>query len=277
MFSNENKTIKKVLWKKILDYKEQSSVIMKQIRWYLPRTNSLNIARYVYVCILSLVWIGIGIGVFVYRSQPTSHIMTHYTNWNWIILITFLFLSVICAFDSTRRAELNLLSFFYLPVLTSNTIVFYIVLIILHDNPDILLDESTLFGGTYYIGNVFVYNALLHNFPYIVILYYSVLMLDRLCKAYHVSFYLFDSYWYKAVFIVYQILSSIFLPVLYDLIFDIRTTYGLTTSPFVVGISLFGIWLFGVFIPFIGILCVYNYYEIRPKTKILHRYRMKVK
>lgn len=243
--------------------------------------NLLDLARRILLCLMIIVWVGLAWTVFLVRTNPDGNILTHYTNWNWLVLIGFLCAEFVCNFELSRIAEIIIINLFYVAVLASNTLVFYFVLVILHDNPDILLDEATIFGGTHYIGNVFVYNAILHSFPYVVVLYFTILMPDRIWLSLHVGYSLYRDWWYKVLFFVYQFVSSIFLPIVYICVFDLRSVYALTTSTWLIVLSFIVIWAFGVILPFIGFVFVFSSCYIQPKSKVKpkvhHRFKHKEK
>ncbi len=183
--------------------------------------------------LFSTSWLVILFGVTIYKFIWTDQIdiLRHYTSWNWIFNTIFFILERVASFLDWYNGSISYMSIVYSYVLWviqgSNWIVFWLVWVILYQNPNILLEQTIDEGGKYTLGQVIIGDRLLHVLPVIIFLIYFILRLPEIIKI--------ISWWkrnQKLYFLLFSnSLTTLLLVGSYRLLFDARDVYGITLSP----------------------------------------------
>jgi len=211
------------------------------------------------------VWLGVLIVAITFKLDADGFLpcVSHLTNWNWILQLLFFFsefyaLTVSC--DSHRVVNVSV--FFWI-VNGVTWLVFWLVFLMIRDNPNVILGLIDTNGGPYPAWVVLNGNAVFHVLIVIALLFYAFfswnLIADSLLFLAHKRLV---NAW---IIIPYVILLPLLIVGAYLALFDVSIIYGLTTS--VVAL---------IFIS-LGILLVFNglpaflilYYRKRFKTSIV--------
>lgn len=158
-------------------------------------------------------------------------ILRHYTSWNWIFNTVFFLLEriahVVDFFNQSGELTWIVYNFFLWVIQGSNWIVFWLVFVILYQNPDILLEHTKEEGGEYTLGQVVLGDRLLHVIPVIAFLVFFILKLPDIVK--------YVQWWRKHNRLPFYLFSNTLITLLlvgfYRLLFDAREVYGITLAP----------------------------------------------
>ena len=181
--------------------------------------------------VLVLAWTGVLLASLIWRgvNESLSDQVSHLTNWSWNIATIFYTLDLLSHLDPTGKLALvNVLAFFWM-TFGLQFVVFWLMFIALKENPNLILDASTMQGGDLPLGTVLDGDRLLHVVPVIVNILYlvlaRVLVLDAvntLCGP-RAPLAIQVVYWLYAPF-----LSAIAPILLYLCAFDPQEIYGLS-------------------------------------------------
>jgi len=190
-----------------------------------------------------VIW-GLLIGKLV--NGGTHDFIKHFTNWNWSMNAIFFTTRTIgrLPWILTGRTTHNRISLFAngcLFWLTNGMswLVFWLVLIMLADNPDILLEMAKEFG----LGMILDLDRVFHVFPTVFLLIYWAMCGHEISWPLQVLVYRgsFDG-WRKItwVYFIFNVLfGGLLIMAIYFACFDISAVYGITTSStFIVFLSI---------------------------------------
>lgn len=147
--------------------------------------------------------------------------------------------------------------------------VFWLMFIVLRDNPELILQESTQFGGKYALGFVFDMERLFHVLPAFVLVFYGFLrrtyIRASIRKVYgHNGVPL----WMRVVYGIVIMLCAPILAILYFLMLSVKTVYGVDASPWIfVGVGIGALLIFNV-VPFLVFINQVRQRLKRNKSKV---------
>lgn len=134
-----------------------------------------------------VLWI-IMIGKIV--KSGLSNYSIHLTNWGWTLSLLLFTLDILSRFDTrkvTKEKPLRTDSMITVVLFwtTSGTcwLIFWMFLLIVNNNPNILESEFIKNGGEYQDGFVFVMNTVFHVIPAIMTLLYAFLRRDPIMRS----------------------------------------------------------------------------------------------
>jgi hypothetical protein len=236
---------------------------------------SFNIIKEGVVFLILLGW-GIFSIIALSRSLDKSiNTEEFYTYWNFCLTIIFCLLLGLSKLDFTKNMQCFVYNILGLAVLNSNTQVFFFIVLILYENPYVLLFDTTLFGGRWYIGTVFVGSYIFHVFPYIILLYIIIFDMNGIFTAIEKGWNLFNNVSYKFMYLLFQVIMSVFLLLIYICIFNPKTIYGLSSSMGQLAGYFILIFIIGTILPFAITLLYIDYKKMNKKT--IKRKRLKSK
>jgi len=168
----------------------------------------------------------------------------HLTNWGWALSAVFFLLDLISRFDRRKGFETStivLINAMFWLVNGLEWIIFWLFIIIVNNNPDILEDEFKKNGGQYSDGFVLAMNYVFHVFPALLLLIYTILRRDVIKRSMVIIMdpQYVDLFWR----VIYALGEIIIFPgyiiSLYFLTTDISFIYGITFST--VGLFFIGV------------------------------------
>lgn len=156
--------------------------------------------------------------------------INHYTNWSWVINAAFFMLDIFSLFDKTRYMSMILGSSLFWLANASSWLVFWLVFIMLSDNPNIIIELSNQGGGKYPLGFILDMDRVFHVLPAIFILVYFVIRRKSVTRGVALVFYPTTSKAIKAIYVLYIIIFSATPLGLYNIFFNFVEIYGITTN-----------------------------------------------
>lgn len=180
----------------------------------------------------ALLWI-LMIGKIVMSSNGFVDYFRHFTNWSWTLSALFFLLDTIAFFLPPRahaRLRYGLAAYGFWFVNGTAWLVFWIVFVILNDNPSLLQAISDT--GGYSLGFVFCMDRIFHVLPPLVLWLYASF---RRIYFYAALYRWRDrtkqngtiAHFWWAVYIFCSTLAPVPLLLIYWLIFDVAIVYGL--------------------------------------------------
>jgi len=208
---------------------------------------------------LTLLWVMLFLRTLgncsVNEPDCRNEFLIHYTNWNWILSIVFFSVLLLSLLDPSGVIQFFLFMIVFWPLLCSTTIVFYLVIIILHNNPNILLKNAKEFGGPHSMGIVLLGNYIIHILQYLVVLYLFLMRFRVIRYATVFGFQMKNhTFVWKFFYIIWQVFFIPIVITIYFFSFDLKEIYGITISLFLLFLITFLLWLFLVLLPFYFIL-----------------------
>jgi hypothetical protein len=185
------------------------------------------------LCIVfNILWVIFSIVLMGYRTSTIKddeqNMLSHFTNWNWLILTSFLLLDTITFFDIKNEIFLFYLGIAFWPTWTSCWEVFWLVILVLANNPSILLENAKAFGGDYDTGLVLVMDRIIHVLIIVVMFSYFICRLRFLIEATNLMYFKTRGYGRKIFFVVWNIFSIPLVIGIYVSVFNVKTNYGFT-------------------------------------------------
>jgi len=184
----------------------------------------------IYSLIINVLWIGISLAISGVRTtnpkDNETNVLSHFTNWNWLILTSFLILDVMAFMNDELLSYIIGVAFW--PTWTSCWLVFWLVILVLVDNPMILLENSNYFGGAYDTGLVFLMDRLLHVVIIAIIFLYFFLKYDQIILAALNIYYRSKNLYARIFYVVWNILLIPVVVGIYVSIFNVKSFYGFT-------------------------------------------------
>lgn len=154
---------------------------------------------------------------------------TYFTNWSWTVQAVFYLAWVIAYIDRSGLGHYAL-AWVYWPVNGLAWLVFWLVVVMLADNPEILIAASNLGGGTMSLGAVMTGNTAVHVIPAVMSMIFYIMYLFvlrwslRWMRAPHVH----------PLLVIYYTILAIFFPLLFAGFWlighDPRQVYGLSEA-----------------------------------------------
>jgi len=194
-----------------------------------------------------VVWL-FGIGKLV--SDGTTGYLIHFTNWSWTLQALFFTFDLIFLLNKNGSLTFYLVSIFFWLVNGVTWSVFWLIFIVLGNNPDLLIDVSDRGTGTHSLGFILDMDRVFHVLPAVMILFYIFLRRDKI--AFTVFFFMNPSQSTFITAFVYglvNMLAPIALALAYFSTNDVEEVYGLTISiAYVIGVALVVLILFN-FVP----------------------------
>jgi hypothetical protein len=134
-------------------------------------------------------------GGVIYKAvnDSTLDYLQHFTNWMWTFAAVYYTLDAIAIIMSTRFFEFVLLYTLWWIYFANVWVVFWLVFIMLYDNPGILTDEFEDNGGDYYAGTVLVANQVFHYIPPVYAAFYLGLRVPDFIDIYYITMVPTDS------------------------------------------------------------------------------------
>ena len=151
----------------------------------------------------------------------------HFTNWNWTIHIIFFSSELYALFTGHEwHRIINLIVFFWI-VNGTSWLVFWLVFLMIRDNPDAILGLIKEKGGPYEAWVVLDGHALSHVLIIVTLLVYSMLVWRHLIDG--VIFMVGRKIRSRAFALASMMLYPLLIIGLYITFFDFQTIYGLST------------------------------------------------
>ena len=221
-----------------------------------------------------LIWTIVLLGIFVVKisTDDFGDFSDHYTNWNWTLSTVFFTIDSITVimelFGSRLHAYYGRLlintTFFWL-VNASAWLVFWLMFIVLEDNPNIFINLSTQGGGKYYLGFVYDLDRVLHILPAICILLYYIFRRKSITRAVSLIYFKKNLILIKFAYVLYILVLSAIPLGIYDLAFNFQVIYKITTNLAIVYVSAIVITIVSNGVPFL-ITLVYKRHFKKPNT-----------
>ncbi len=188
--------------------------------------------------IWTLLWGAFLWGVLIFKlvSDDRYDIVRHYTSWSWAMALVFFTLDAVSYFAQSVLFRRIVYAFFFWFAWANAWIVFWVVYVILGQNPQILLDATVSGGGAYTLGQVLLGERTLHVIPVIALVIWLFLRLPELARATaHYAKYHRSSepeyrrrFHYRLAYFLWVTLVPFLTLGIYALVFNIEDTYGVT-------------------------------------------------
>jgi len=255
-----------------------------------------NIFTRVLLLLFLAVWSAILWTVLIYKLiNDGGSFFRFFTNWNWILQTLFFTFEFFANAFLSRNLSMFDLTLFLWFVWGTTMLVFWLVFLMFHDNPQFILNMMTIFGGPYASWVVLDANAVFHVLIAFSMLVYAFIQKKQILDSVYPAVYRkalskhrksktddgetwdeSENYpqcdiacgcchsTISVPFLLYVFLGPLALIGIYSLICNIQMTYGITTNLWLV--SLFAILIVFIFsvLPVIVIMQIFK----RPKTSI---------
>jgi hypothetical protein len=190
----------------------------------------------------------------------------HLTNWGWTLSLILFTFDILSRFDQrkvTKRFPLRTDSMvtvvFFWITNGINWLIFWLFLIIINNNPNVIESEFKSKGGQYQDGEVFVFNTVFHVLPSLMMLVYSFLRRGPIERSIRVFTSRKIELWIGIMFAISEILIFPgFVGMMYFLCTDTSVIYNITVPNVV--LTFVGI---AILILHNGILFGLYYFQIR--------------
>ena len=194
----------------------------------------LTTRRLIYLGILSI-WVGI-LWIMLIGKVTTGtwdDYLRHFTNWMWTYNTIYYTLDLVTLGMLRNRAwEHNVLLVVWWNLFGNVWLVFFLVFILLYDNPYIVLDVMEEYGGDMYAGSVLVFERVFHVLPAVFALFALFMRMPDLILAMR---YEFEHNWrrgrpiYLYAYIGVTFLLSFTPFLIYYICLDPNEVYGVNT------------------------------------------------
>lgn len=205
--------------------------------------------------LLVVAWAGVLVTSLVWRLavDEFEDYASHLTNWAWTVAALFYTIDALSHFEPTGRlALINILVFFWMTFGLS-WVVFWLMFLVLKENPDILLEASDRAGGDLPLGTVFDGDRLLHVLPALINVLYVIVARSMVLESVNQMAGPSAPPVIRALYWLYAPLFSPCAPVLiYLATFSPQVIYGITSSNWVLFAIGFGSVLLLNALPFLG-------------------------
>jgi hypothetical protein len=214
-----------------------------------------SLAENIIAISLAIVWGAAlwSIGIYKIATDGAIHYFMHLTNWAWTLSAFFFLGDLMVRIKQDRQWVYGYQTVMFWVTNGVNWVVFWIVWIVLDDNPALLQQETKDYGGKYEAGFVFNMNSVFHVLPSLVLLVYTVLRREELCAG--VRLILKSRYLDILVKIAYGIFVAVLQPVMilsfYVMTNDAMQVYHITTNVAIVVLTGLAVILFHNGIPFV--------------------------
>lgn len=118
---------------------------------------------------VAVLWTGV---IYKAIDDSTEDYLEHFTNWMWTFAAIYYTLDVVSLIMSTRFFEFTLLWGLWWMYSANVWVVFWLVFVMVYDNPGVLTDEFKENGGDYYAGTVLVADKVFHILPAVYTFFY---------------------------------------------------------------------------------------------------------
>jgi hypothetical protein len=234
--------------------------------FFIKRWTIDLILLFVFVLIWTIILLTLFIGKFVY-ADSINDVFDHFTSWNWSANSIFFLLVLFSFIDWTRYMRFILhLTILWL-IFGICFLVFFLVFVLLANNPSILLSLTKEEGGPYNAGLVLNFNTVYHTLPAIAILVYVFLARVEITLAVGFCIGYFNSLGQKVFYFIWYLLSPLLFIGLYCIIFNLKTIYGLTINLGFLALIAIGVVLIMVGIP-LGLFKYRFDYSLKLKRKL---------
>lgn len=180
------------------------------------------------------------IGKILLSDDGAAGYFRHFTNWSWTLSAVFFLVDVV-TYTLPKRAthfvRFQLAAYGFWLVNGAAWLVFWIVFVILNDNPRLLQNISD--DGGYSLGLVYCMDRIVHVLPPIALWLYASFRRNYFYAVMYSWFRVLvkrKSDYYKLLWITYlgvSVLAPVPILLIYWLIFDINNVYGLQSPTLV--------------------------------------------
>lgn len=181
--------------------------------------------------------------------------LKHLTNWGWTVNALYYLVDFCGWFDRSGNTRHFLIGHFFWTLNAITWIIFWLVFFVLGDNPELLIKISTMGGGEYDLGAVFIGDRVFHVIPGIFVLLYMLLRRNEIIIS---TYDLIDPNKIRPIKqIVGPIIVLIIMPAViigtYKLFSDIEIVYGIKTPQII-------IFMIGLVIVFVSNIIAFTIY-----------------
>ena len=194
--------------------------------WRLPSYEKIILIT---ICIfwVIVVWL-LGLGKIFLDGLVNYAI--HFTNWSWTINGVYLLLDLVSCLDKTGKLSFYVISIGFWLVNGVSWIVFTLIFIVLHDNPDLLINMSDRGSGEQTLGFIMDMDRVFHVLPALVILLYMFMRRDKIGLVVYVFMNKRENqYALRFNYAFISMISPVLFTIIYCITVDIYAIYGITT------------------------------------------------
>lgn len=134
---------------------------------------------------VTFVWIGVLYKAF---ADSTQDYLQHFTNWMWTFAAIYYTLDLVSMLMVNRFLESMLLFWLWWIYFSNVMVVFWLVFIMVYDNPRVITDEFESNGGDYYAGLVLVADKVFHIIPELFAVVYLGFRIPDFVDVFHIEF-----------------------------------------------------------------------------------------
>lgn len=184
--------------------------------------------------LLSLLWSATLVTFFVGKIvfEGLESFVTHYTNWNWTISMTYFLSDLFSYIEDPKKPYylFTLIASWYWTMFGSAWLVFWLVFVMFQQNPAALTDLSTEHGGKFSMGFLLNMNAVFHYLPAIVATIYTFLRRKEIRRNV-VAFLVNTSTLTRVFYILPNMFGPLFYIGAYHILINIVAVYKITINP----------------------------------------------
>lgn len=184
-----------------------------------------SLTRKIFIASYCLISAGILLSSFFpsFMNKIENNPLDHYTEWmNWYFIFSYILYGIIAIIDKGSYLTLIAYTLGILPSICLSCNIFIGMFLVYNQNPDMLLRNTKIGGGEHDAGLVFSINEIIHSLPIILSLLLTIMDIEYIIKSIN---HKDAKYWWSSA-----IIPITFITVLYVILFDFMSVYGVNIS-----------------------------------------------
>lgn len=169
--------------KEVVGYSWRSACARCELPPHMKSTRVL-ILLIMDILFVAALWTGV---IYKGVNDSTEDYLQHFTNWMWTFAAIYYTLDAVSLIMSTRFFEFTILWGLWWMYSSNVWVVFWLVFVMVYDNPGVLTDEFEENGGDYYAGTVLVADKVFHIVPAIYAFFYFVVRIPDFIDIYEIA------------------------------------------------------------------------------------------
>lgn len=137
------------------------------------------------ILLVTFVWLALGAKAYV---DTLEEYVEHFTNWMWTFMAIYYTFDIVAMLMINRFFESVLLSWVWWIYFSNAMVVFWLVFIMLYDNPGILTDEFEENGGDTYAGTILDGDRVFHIIPELYGIIYFIARIPDFVDIFYIAF-----------------------------------------------------------------------------------------
>lgn len=190
----------------------------------------------------------LGIGKIVMDGM--ERYLVHFTNWSWTLNGALFVLDLLSLTDGSGYYTFCIVSMFFWLVNGVSWSVFWLIFIVLYENPDLLITMSNRGTGDQPLGFIMDMDRVFHVLPALMTLLYMFLRRDKLAFISHFYLSKINSIHVRFFYGLASMISPAVVALMYFSTNDVNEVYGITANiGWIFGTALLSLIVFNL-IPF---------------------------